>query len=124
MNNEEHDPLWTRLGKARQTKASPFFAGKVLRAIREDAERRPGLLEWLRRKWYMPVAAGAFAAVVAMLAMRPSTGGQGVQTAAADPLEGIAMAAVASQEVVPSLDALLATEDQSIWLAGDPSSLY
>jgi len=35
----------------------------------------------------------------------------------------VAVAATAP-EVIPSLDALLASEDHSIWLAGDPSSLY
>jgi hypothetical protein len=123
MNNDEHDPLWTLLGKARQPKVSPFFAGNVLRAVREAEEPRPGILEWLRRKWYVPVAAGACAAVLAFFAMRP-TSGSGVQVAAVDPLEEIAIVAVASQEVIPSLDTLLASGEQSIWLAGDPSSLY
>lgn len=123
MNNEDDDSLWKLLGKARQAKVSPFFASKVLRAVREGGEPRLGILEWLRRRWYVPVGAGACASVLAMLAMRPS-GGPGLQIAGADPLEEIAMVAAASQEVVPSLDTLLALEDQSIWLAGDPSSLY
>ena len=120
MNHEEHDELWNLLGKARQPKASAFFAANVIRAVRAGAEPKPGLLAWLRTKWYLPAAAGACAAVLAFLALRPA-----VTTApGADPLEGIALAAAATPEIVPSLDTLLASEDNSIWLAGDPSSLY
>ncbi len=120
MNHEEHDELWNLLGKARQPKPSPFFAANVMRAVRTQgagAEPKPGLLAWLRAKWYVPAAAGACAAVLAGLAMRPAV----IPSPGADPLEEIAAAAA---ETVPSLDSLLASEDNSIWLAGDPSSLY
>ena len=120
MNHEEQDELWNLLGKARQPKASPFFAGKVMRAVREAAEPKPGLLAWLRSKWVLPVAAGACAAMFAFLAMRPAV----TPMPTADPLEEIAAAAATVPEIIPSLDALLASEDNSIWLAGDPSSLY
>lgn len=120
MNHDEHDELWNLLGKARQPKPSPFFAGKVMRAVREDTEPKPGFIAWLRSKWVLPVAAGACAAVFAFLAMRPAVAPAPV----ADPLEEIAIAAAATPEIIPSLDALLASEDHSIWLAGDASSLY
>ena len=120
MNHEEHDELWNLLGKARQPKPSAFFAANVLRAVRADAEPKPGLLAWLRAKWIVPVAAGTCAAVLAILALRPTV----TTPPAADPLEGIALAAAATPETMPSLDTLLASEDNSIWLAGDPSSLY
>lgn len=117
MNHEEHDELWHLLGKARQPKPSPFFAANVMRAVRAEAAPKPGLLAWLRAKWHVPAAAGACAAVLAFLAMRPAV----IPAPGADPLEEIAAAAT---EAVPSLDSLLASEDNSIWLAGDPSSLY
>ena len=120
MNHEEHDELWNLLGKARQPKPSAFFAANVMRAVRAEAESKPGLLAWLRAKWYVPAAAGACAAVLAFLAMRPAV----VPAPGADPLEEIAIAAAAAPEMAPSLDSLLALEDNSIWLAGDPSSLY
>jgi len=120
MNHEEHDELWTLLGKARQPKPSAFFASKVMRVVREAAEPKPGILAWLRSKWYLPVAAGACAAVLAFFAMRSAV----APPSGTDPLEGIALAAAATPEITPSLDALLASEDNSIWLAGDPSSLY
>ena len=127
MNHEEQDELWTLLGKARQPEVPAFFAAKVMRAVREAAEPKPGILAWLRMRWYLPVAAGACAAVIAILAMHhsaPPVTKTVSQTAASDPLEGIAVAAAATPGVVPSFDALLASEDNSIWLAGDPSSLY
>lgn len=120
MNHDEHDELWNLLGKARQPTPSSFFAGKVMRAVRQAAEPKPGLLAWLRSKWYLPAGAGACAAVLTFFAMRPT----GTPGAGADPLEEIAIAAAATPELIPSLDALLASEDNSIWLAGDPSSLY
>ena len=123
MNHEEHDDLWNLLGKARQPKASAAFAANVIRAVRSEAsqaEPAPGFLAWLRAKWLLPVSAGAVAAVLAFVVLHPT-----VTTApGADPLEGIALAAAATPEIVPSLDTLLASEDNSIWLAGDPSSLY
>ena len=118
MNHEEHDELWNLLGKARQPKPSPFFTANVMRVVRAEAEPKPGLLAWLRAKWYVP--AGACAAVLAVLALRPAD----VPAPGADPLEEIAAAAATAPDTVPSLDSLLAAEDNSIWLAGDPSSLY
>lgn len=120
MNHEDHDELWNLLGKARQPKPSPFFAANVSRAVRAEVEPKPGLLAWLRAKWFLPAAAGACAAVLAFLALRPTF----TTAPGADPLEGIALAAAATPEIVPALDMLLASEDNSIWLAGDPSSLY
>lgn len=123
MNQDEHDALWTLLGKARQPKPSAFFASKVMRSVREAQDAavpQPGFVAWLRSKWYLPVTAGACAAVLAVLAMRPD----GTSVPAADPLAEIALAAAATPEIVPSLDTLLALEDNSIWLAGDASSLY
>ncbi len=120
MNHEEHDELWKLLDKARQPKPSAFFSANVMRAVRAEAQPKPGFLAWLRMKWVLPAAAGACAAIVAILALRPP----GTTTQSADPLEGIALAAAATPENAPSLDSLLASEDNSIWLAGDPSSLY
>jgi hypothetical protein len=120
MNHEEQDELWNLLGKARQPKASAFFAANVMRTVRAEAEPKPGFVARLRAKWLLPVAAGACAAVVAFLATRSTI----APPPAADPLEEIATAAAAAPELVPSLGALLASEDNSIWLAGDPSSLY
>ncbi len=120
MKHEEHDELWNLLGKARQPKASAFFAANVMRAVRAGAEPKAGFLAWLRAKWYVPAAAGACAAVLAFLALRPPP----PAAPAADPLEGIALAAASTPETELSLDTLLALDNNSIWLAGDPSSLY
>lgn len=123
MNHEEQDKLWELLGKARQPKASAFFAANVVRAARasaDSAEQKPGLLVWLRTKWYLPATAGACAALIAIFAHQKSVAPQ----PSSDPLEGIALAAAAAPEIPESLDSLLALDNNSIWLAGDPSSLY
>jgi hypothetical protein len=123
MKNEEHDELWALLGKAREAKVSPFFASKVIRSIRSTAEQDLGVLAWLRRRWLLPLSAGAAAAVLAIMVInRPAREPEGVAVAA-DPLEEIAEVASTSPGM-PSLDALLASEDHSIWLAADPSPLF
>ena len=123
MNHEEHDKLWELLGKAREPKVSPFFASKVVRALRAVDEPQPGFLVWLGRRWFVPLAAGACAVLVAVLAIHRPADERGTLVAAADPLEEIAAVATGAPEH-PSLDTLLASEDHSIWLQADPSSLY
>ena len=122
MNHDEQDDLWKLLGKAREPKVSPFFAGKVLRAIREKSEPA-GFFIWLRRKWLIPTAAAACALVAVFIAMRPSVVPKN-QQAAADPLSELAAYVEKSEDSAESLDTLLASEDHSIWLQADPSSLY
>ena len=119
MNHEDDDALWRLLGKAREPKVPPYFASRVLRSIREAGERRPGILEWLRRKWILPIAAGACAAVLAFFAVHNDS-----QMPASDPLEEMATAVAEGPEIMPSLNELLASEEHSIWLEADPSSLF
>ena len=123
MNHEEHDKLWELLGKTREPKVSPFFASKVVRAVRAGDEPQPGILAWLRRRWFVPLTAGACAVLIAVLALYRPAGEQGTLVAVSDPLEEIAAVATGAPEL-PSLDTLLASEDHSIWLQADPSSLY
>ena len=123
MNHEEHDKLWELLGKAREPKASPFFASKVIRAVCAGEEPQPGFFAWLRRRRFVPLTAGACAAVIAIVAFYHPASERGDLVAASDPLEEIAAVATGAPEI-PSLDSLLASEDHSIWLQADPSSLY
>jgi anti-sigma-K factor RskA len=113
MNFEEHDELWELLGKARTTKASPFFARNILRSIREAGPERPGFVVWLRARWKfatLAVSAVAFAAVVAGVkverAERP------------DPLLVLAgqVSASPDYQVINHLDELLDSEQNSVWL--------
>ncbi len=122
MNQNEQDELWKLLGKAREPKVPPFFAGKVLRAIREEPEPA-GFFVWLRRKWLVPATAAACAVVATFVAMRTPTA-QNNQHAAPDPLTELAAFVEKSEDSAESLDSLLASEDHSIWLQADPSSLY
>jgi len=57
---DKNDPVWDLLGEARRTEASPWFAGKVLRAVRATEEKPSFSLSSLWR-WLIP--ASAFAAV-------------------------------------------------------------
>ena len=122
MNHDEQDELWKLLGKAREPKASPFFASKVLRAIREEQEPA-GFFVWLRRKWLVPTDAAACALVAAFIAMQPPVVRNAQQTPA-DPLAELAAFVAKSDDSLQSFDTLLAAEDHSVWLNADPSSLY
>ena len=46
------------------------------------------------------------------------------KTPAGDPLEEMAVAVADTPETLPSLHELLASEEHSIWLEADPSSLF
>ena len=133
MNHDEQDQLWDLLGKAREPKASPFFANKVMCAIRKEAkglnteeEPRFSLFTWIRRWWLLPTAGGVCAALVAVALLRDTTSPQTApQIAKADPLsEMVAAISATDEDFDNSLSDLLATEDHSVWLAADPSSLY
>ena len=120
MNQDEQDELWKLLGKAREPKASPFFASKVLRAIREEREPA-GFFVWLRRKWLIPAVACAL--VATFFALREPVAPK-IQPASTDLLDELAAYVEKSGDSAESLDTLLASEDPSIWLQTDPSSLY
>ena len=121
MKSEEHDPLnprdpmWDLLGKARQPKERPFFAAKVMRAIREE---KPSMsfFTWLRAKWVAPVAVAACAVVAAVVTLQPPSIPTGpkavVETTDPD----------VDELIEKSIDQLLVAENQSAWLSADPSS--
>ena len=146
-DHEEHDELWELLGKAREPKDSPFFASKVLRAIREEAQEPKGVSfwQWLRGSWLIPSVATGMAAVAVMFALREPSGPQPIsptqpmvaltsentkgrlEMVINDPLNGLADAMSAmsdADEISVSLPELLATEDHSVWLQADLSSLF
>jgi hypothetical protein len=56
--DEERDALWELLGRARRVEASPYFARKVVTAIRREEERPRFSLSLLLR-WLIPSAACA-----------------------------------------------------------------
>jgi len=133
MNHEEQDDLWELLGKARAPKERPFFAAKVLRAIREEPARDPvGLAAWLRtlaRRWTVALSACAAVVMAGVLTFGPHHQGNtklppiAGTDVPADPLAALVTAAGDSEDLVSSLDGLMATQDNAIWLA-DSSSPY
>ena len=115
------DPMWELLGKARMPKERPFFANKVLRAVREEAQASPvGILAWLRAKWVIPAAATACAVMGTVMMMQPPSAPYSPQVeqaslkdSAPDPID---------QAIDESIEQLLVAEDHSVWLSADPSS--
>ena len=111
MNTDEHDDLWSLLGKAKAPAASPFFSRNVLRAIREAAPEKRGVFGWLRARWQL-AAAGVCAVLVAGSIIAPRAD-QPDQTT-------VLLAKEVSQStdyhVISNLDELLASEESSVWL--------
>jgi hypothetical protein len=134
MNHEEQDNLWELLGKARERKASPFFANKVMHAIRRQEEPKQesresiGFWMWLRRRWIIPVAAGACAVVAALSLLQnpasPPPSASIANLAKQDPLAEMVTVLSESDDYDTALNVLLANEDNSVWLAADPPSLF
>ena len=110
MNSEEHDDLWDLLGKAKATKASPFFSRNVLRAIRESQPEKRDLFAWLRARWKSAVVGAGLVAVVAIAAVE--------RNERPDPLLVLAdqVSASPDYQVINHLDELLDSEQNSVWL--------
>jgi hypothetical protein len=110
MNTEEHDDLWELLGRAKETKASPFFSRNVLRAIREEESSKVGWFNWLRTRWGLAALGAAALAVVATVSILPEQ--------RPDPLIALASQVSASPDyqVISNLDELLDSERNSVWL--------
>ena len=56
--DEENDALWELLGRARRVEASPYFARRVVGAIRNE-HKRPRFSVSLLLRWLIPSAAVA-----------------------------------------------------------------
>lgn len=110
MNTEEHDDLWNLLGKAKATKASPFFSRNVLRAIRESQPEKRNLFVWLRARGRFAAIAMGVAAVVAVVSVE--------REERPDPLLVLAgqVSASPDYQVINHLDELLDSEQNSVWL--------
>ena len=111
MNTEEHDDLWHLLGKARAPEISPFFSRNVLRALRETAPEKGGVLGWLRRRWLV-AATGACAVLVAGFVLMP----RAEQPDQTTMLLAQEVSQSSDYQVISHLDELLASEASSVWL--------
>ena len=113
MNTEEHDDLWELLGKARETKVSPFFSRNVLRAIREEEQEKVGFFSWLRAHWKVATVSFGLVAAVAIVSVE-----QLERKERPDPLVALATQVSASPDyqVINHLDELLDSEQNSVWL--------
>ncbi len=111
MNTDEHDDLWSLLGKAKAPLASPFFSRNVLRAIREEAPEKRGVFGWLRARWRL-AAVGACMLIAAGVALTP----RGEQPDQATMLLAQEVSQSPDYQVISHLDELLASEESSVWL--------
>lgn len=122
MNTDDHDEqddLWCLLGKAKEPAPSPMFSRNVLRAIREEAQERPSVFSWLRGHWQV-AAVGACAVVISGFVMFPQEEKKRVQPMEDSRDNTIVLAEKISQssdfQVIASLDELIASEENSVWL--------
>jgi hypothetical protein len=112
MNTDEQDDLWRLLGHAKAPAVSPFFSRNVLRAIREEAQEKPGLFARLHWRWLLLGASTCVLLVAAGFAMRQHPAAQ------QDTVMVLAQQVSASPDyqVINHLDELLASEETSVWL--------
>jgi hypothetical protein len=110
MNTEEHDDLWNLLGKARETKVSPYFSRNVLRALCEEQQEKPHLFSWLFARWKFAAIGAAALIIVAGVVIE--------REARPDPMLVLADQVSASPDysVISHLDELLDSEQNSVWL--------
>ncbi len=60
--SDEHDQLWDLLGKSPGRTASPYFARRVVNAVRAEQQARAGgFMRWFR--WVAPITAVAAVAI-------------------------------------------------------------
>ena len=113
MKTEEHDDLWELMGKARETRVSPFFSRNVLRAIREEKQEKTGFLAWLRSHWKVATVSFGLVAAVAIVSVEQLERKERV-----DPLVVLANQVSVSPDyqVINHLDELLDSEQNSVWL--------
>lgn len=117
MKREEDEQLWDLLGRAPETKVSPFFARNLLRRIRQEQSRpRRSWLSWRR---LVPASAVALALAAAFVFLHNPASQQALPEPQVDPV--IAQIDVQDYEVVADLDNLLASDENSPW--DDNSSL-
>ena len=94
---KENDALWDLLGRAPRVEASPYFARKVLAAIREEKQPRFSVFALLR--WVVPTV--VFAAFV--------IGWAAYQHQQQDTFD-------AYFDSAADLQSLIASEDTSVWM--------
>ena len=114
---EEHDDLWSLLGKARPIKASSAFSRNVLRRVRmEEPGSEPTFLEWLRTGWNWLTLTAA-CSVIALVFLNTQSGSITARdVAAADNAAIDEVVRSADFSVIENLDLLLAMDENDVWL--------
>ena len=115
--HEDHDDLWSLLGKAQPTKASPAFPRNVMRRLRmEEPTPEPSFFEWLRTGWNWLTATAGIAAVALVLFTTQSGSITSRDVAAADSAAIDEVVRSADFSVIANLDLLVAMDENDVWL--------
>jgi hypothetical protein len=109
MKDQEHDELWALMGRAKRSEPSPFFAAKVMTAVRHGHEKRIAVWRnWLR--YGLPSAlAGAMAVVLAHFSLLSH------HNADHRPIV-VAQTEPGDLDVIADLDVAISSEESSVWL--------
>ncbi len=116
MKDPENDDLWALLGRARHSEPSPFFAAKVVAAVRQAKEQRRTF--W--RNWFRFGLPGAAAGALAVFLTFFSSPHSHVRKADSTPAI-MAQNEPTDTEVIENLDYNLASQESSVWLESSAS---
>jgi len=120
MKREDDQELWDLLGKGGQPVVSQFFAGNVLREIRQETTWRDRLAKWFQPRRLIPATAVALALLAAVLSFQKPAGS--LPASADAPPDAIAQLDAEDYEVVADLDDLIALEEDNLWADADDIS--
>src|SRR5947209_17817637 len=113
MKREDDEHLWDLLGRAAESKVSPFFARDVLRQIRQDPHWSIGAWSLFSLRRLVPVSGLAIAVIAALIFAHNSPLRQKPGAGEVDPV--VAKIDAQDYEVVADLDELLASDENSLW---------
>lgn len=105
---EENDALWELLGKSRPPQASPFFAARVVNAVRSESKERFGFIRALFRPAIIGTAFAVFAVTTTLV----------YHSTTEKPL------AEQDFDTIVELDNLIAMDQQNLWTDSSAYSNY
>ena len=112
MKREDDEHLWDLLGRAAESKVSPFFARDVLRQIRQDPHWSIGAWSLFSLRRLVPASGLALVVIAAIIfTHNPSLR----QKPAANEPDPVAKIDAQDYEVVADLDELLASDENNLW---------
>jgi hypothetical protein len=105
MNRDEDPQLWDLLGQSKGSTPSPFFARNVVRVVRTQSRKGPGLRAWFGLRRVVPALSAAVAVAIAAFTV------QALHRQARPSQPGFASAEIQDAELVADLDVLVNDDD-------------